>query len=72
MNAVVGVILFSDNTSVHFPVTQHTTASTVLPALNPGLPYSGGSTNTQDALNLLRTAGQTLAMHWTSDLDMFP
>ena len=53
------MILFSDNASVHFPVTQHTTASTLLPALNPSLPYSGGGTNTQDALNLLRTAGQT-------------
>ena len=59
--SLVGVILFSNNAIVHFSVTQHTTASTLLPALNPGLPYSGarGGTNTQDALTLLRTAGQT-------------
>ena len=56
--SLVGVILFSDNAIVHFSVTLHNTASTLLPALNPGLPYSGGGTNTQDALTLLRTAGQ--------------
>ena len=56
--SLAGVILFSTNAKVHFPVTQYTTASTLLPALNPGLPYSGGFTNTQDALSLLRTAGQ--------------
>ena len=60
--SLVGVILFSSNANVQFPVTQHTTASTLLPALNPGLPYSGGGTNTQAALNLLRTAGQTGGM----------
>ena len=57
--SLVGVILFSSNANVQFPVTQHTTASTLLPALNPGLPYNGGGTNTQAALNLLTTAGQT-------------
>ena len=57
--SLVGVILFNDYAIVHFPVTRHTTASTLLSALNPGLPYSGGGTNTQDALTLLRTAGQT-------------
>ena len=30
-----------------------------MPAINPGLPYSGGGTNTAAALDLLRTAGQT-------------
>ena len=34
-------------------------ASTLLPAINPGLSYSGGGTNTAAALDLLRTAGQT-------------
>ena len=57
--SLAGVILFSNTASVHFPVTQHTTASTLLPAINPGLPYSGGGTNTAAALDLLRTAGQT-------------
>ena len=57
--SLVGVILVGNIAIVQFPVTQHTTASTLLPALNPGLPYSGGGTNTQAALNLLRTAGQT-------------
>jgi len=55
--SLVGVILFSTTASIHFPVTQHTDASTLLPALNPGLPYSGGGTNTNLALDLLRTAG---------------
>ena len=57
--SLAGVILFNSNASVHFPVTQYTTASTLLPAINPGLPYNGGSTNTAAALDLLRTAGQT-------------
>ena len=57
--SLAGVILFSTTASVHFPVTQYTTASTLLPAINPGLPYNGGGTNTAAALNLLRTAGQT-------------
>ena len=57
--SLVGVILFDGSARVHFPVTQHTVASTLLPALNPGLPYSGGGTNIAAALNLLRTAGQT-------------
>ena len=54
--SLVGVILFSGSASVHFPVTRHTDESTLFPALNPGLPYSGGGTNTAAALNLLRTA----------------
>jgi len=52
--SLVGVILFSSTASIHFPVTQHTDASTLLPALNPGLPYSGGGTDTNEALDLLR------------------
>ena len=56
--SLVGVILFGSTASIHFPVTQHTDASTLLPALNPGLPYSGGGTDTNEALDLLRTAGQ--------------
>jgi len=55
--SLVGVILFSNDATIHFPITQHTDASTLLPALNPGLPYSGGGTDTFDALDLLRTAG---------------
>ena len=57
--SLAGVILFNNNASVHFPVTQYTSASTLLPAINPGLPFHGGSTNTAAALDLLRTAGQT-------------
>jgi len=62
--SLVGVILFSSDANIHFPVTQHTDATTLLPALNPGLPYGGGgNTNTiygdlSDALYLLQTAGQ--------------
>ena len=55
--SLVGVILFSNGANIHFPITQHTNASTLLPALNPGLPYIGGGTDTDAALDLLRTAG---------------
>jgi len=57
--SLVGVILFSTSANIHFPVTQHTNASILLQELNPGLPYSGGTTNMAAALDLLHTAGQT-------------
>ena len=56
--SLVGVVLFSTTARVHFPVTKYTNTFTLLPALNPGLPYIRGSTNTAAALNLLRTSGQ--------------
>lgn len=54
----VGVILFGSSVRVHFPISQHTDAATLLPALNPGLPYKEGTTHTAAALDLLQTAGQ--------------
>ena len=54
----VGVILFGSSVRVHFPVVQYTDAATLLPALNPGLPYKDGTTDTATALDLLQTAGQ--------------
>ena len=56
--SLVGTILFSTTARVHFPITKYINTSTLLPALNPGLPYSGGLTDTAAALNLLRTSGQ--------------
>ena len=55
--SLVGVILFSRTAFVHFSVTTHTTAATLLPAINPGLPYRGCTTRTDLALELLVSAG---------------
>lgn len=57
MRSLVGVILFSRTAILHFPVTQHTIRDTLLPAINPGLPYRGRSTNTHLALQLMVAAG---------------
>ena len=54
----VGVILFGSSARVHFPVNQHIDDATLLPALNPGLPYKEGTTDTATALDLLHTAGK--------------
>lgn len=56
LRSLVGVILFSRTAIVHFPVTDHTTAATLLPAINPGLPYRGLTTRTDRALRLLVSA----------------
>lgn len=56
--SLVGVILFSRSAIIQFPVTQHTSAATLLPAINPGLPYRARSTFTHLALELLLTEGQ--------------
>ena len=49
-----GLITFDNYARFEFNITRHTDLSTLLPALNPGLPYYRGySTNTASALNLL-------------------
>ena len=49
-----GLITFDDDAQFEFNITRHTDLSTLLPAINPGLPYyQGSSTNTASALSLL-------------------
>ena len=55
--SLVGVILFGNDATVEFGVTQNTNEASLLSAIN-NLQYGGGSTNTAAALDLLRTAGQ--------------
>ena len=57
-DSLAGVIVFSSSASIHFNLQQHTNAATLLPALNPGIPYPGGSTNTAAALQLLLSSAQ--------------
>ena len=49
-----GLITFDNYARFEFNITRHTDLSTLLPAINPGLPYYRGySTNTARALSLL-------------------
>ena len=54
---LVGVILFSHTAIIPFGVTQHIDKTSLMSAID-SLPYRGGATNTEAALDLLRTAGQ--------------
>ena len=58
-SSLVGVILFSSNAIIQFPITQHTSTAMLLPAINPGLPYRARGTRTHLALELLHTAGES-------------
>ena len=58
-----GLITFDVYARLEFNITRYTDLSTLLPAINPGLPYYGGNhggyyTNTADALNLLLSGGK--------------
>jgi len=61
-NSRVGVIIFDRGSRVHFNLLQHTDSGTLLPALNPGLPYDRPNirrgTDTAGALNLLLDSAQ--------------
>ena len=54
-----GLITFDNSSRLEFNVTRHTDLYTLLPAINPGLPYYGGysdgysTANITGALNLL-------------------
>ena len=49
-----GLITFDNYARFEFNITNHTDLSTLLPAINPGLPYYRGyNTNTASALSLL-------------------
>ena len=56
----VGVILFDWFTRLQFNLQRHTSLSTLLPAINPGLPYFNSffSTNTGNALEFLLSSAQ--------------
>ena len=55
----VGIILFDNSTSILFNLEEHTTLSTLSPAINPGLPYNNGyGRDTGAALNLLLSSAQ--------------
>ena len=50
----LGLITFDDFARFEFNISNHTDLRTLLPAINPGLPYYGGyRTDTASALNLL-------------------
>ena len=61
----VGVILFDRFTRLQFNLERHTSLSTLLPAINPGLPYFSGfnsNTNTANALQFLLSSAQSGAL----------
>ena len=57
-DSLVGVILYSMATRIHFNLLEHTSSATLLPALNPGLPYLTGHTNTSEGLRLLLSSAK--------------
>ena len=57
-DSLVGVIVFSGSVSIEFNLQQHTSKATLLPAINPGIPYPTGGTNTAAALQLLLSSAQ--------------
>ena len=57
LNSAVGVILYSSNAHIHFNLLTYTSPNALLSAIN-NLPYSGGGTNTAEALTLLLSTAQ--------------
>ena len=55
--SAVGVILFGSSAHIEFNLQAYTSLSALLSAINH-LPYSGGTTNTAEALTLLLSAAQ--------------
>ena len=57
--SLFGLITFDNFAQYKFDISAHTNLSTLLPAINPGIPYhGGGSTNTASALSLLLSGGR--------------
>ena len=56
-DSLVGVILFSNDATLHFNVQTHIEITTLLTALD-SLPYDGGNTNQAAALELLLSSAQ--------------
>jgi len=64
--SAVGVILFGSNAHIQFNLRAHTSLNTLLSAINQ-LPYSGGRTNTDEALTLLLSSAQNGTLGLRSD-----
>jgi len=57
--SLVGVITFDSFARLQFNISRHTDLATLLPAINPGLPYNRGfSSNTGRALDFLLSGGR--------------
>jgi len=57
--SLFGLITFDNYARFQFGISTHTDLSTLLSAINPGLPYyRGSSTNTASALNLLLSSAR--------------
>ena len=57
--SLVGVITFDSFAQLQFNISRHTELATLLPAINPGLPYNRGfSTDTGRALRFLLSGGR--------------
>jgi len=56
-DSLVGVIVFSNNAELSFGLTEHSSSTTLIPALR-GLPFLNSGTNTATALELLLSASQ--------------
>ena len=55
----VGVITYDNSARTYFTLREHTSLTTLSPAINPGLPYFRGfGTNTAGALRLLLSSAQ--------------
>jgi Mg-chelatase subunit ChlD len=50
----IGVLVFSDNATVEFPLGTHSNRGAVINAIN-AITYPGGRTNTGEAMMMLRT-----------------
>ena len=55
--SLVGVILFNNSAHIHFNLQTYTSLSSLSSAIN-NLPYSGGGTDTAEALTLLLSTAQ--------------
>ena len=62
----VGVILFASNAHIHFNLQAYDNLNSLLSAINQ-LPYSGGGTDTAEALTLLLSTAQNGAIGLRND-----
>ena len=65
-NSEVGVILFASSAYIHFNLRTYTTLNALLSAID-NLPYSGGGTDTAEALTLLLSSAQNGALGLRND-----
>ena len=65
-NSAVGVILFASNAHIEFDLQTYTSLNALLSAID-NLPYSGGGTDTDEALTLLLTTAQNGILGLRSD-----